>query len=136
MPSGGARPGAGRPRKPIGAYEKTRRRRARDNKITTTRAVNALMKEGIQNPFPGDAHAFLVYVYKNENADPQLRLEAARAAIGYERPRLATTSVTMRRPSEMSDDELAAAAADAEAEADALEALLASAKNGDNQTTH
>lgn len=56
-----------------------------------------------------------------------MRLEAARAAIPYERPRLATTTVTVRRPSDMSDDELAAAATDAEATAAALEGLRGTA---------
>jgi hypothetical protein len=39
--------------------------------------------------FQGDAHAFLMAVYKDPRQPAELRLEAARAAIGFEKPRLA-----------------------------------------------
>jgi hypothetical protein len=39
--------------------------------------------------FPGDAHALLMAVYKDPQQPAELRIEAARAAIGYEKPRLA-----------------------------------------------
>jgi hypothetical protein len=41
-----------------------------------------------ENAFPGDAHAFLVAVYKDKMQPMALRLDAAKAAIGYEEPRL------------------------------------------------
>ena len=39
--------------------------------------------------FTGDAHALLVSVYKDPRQPIGLRMEAAKAAIGYEKPRLA-----------------------------------------------
>jgi hypothetical protein len=38
--------------------------------------------------FEGDAHAFLMLIYKNEKAPLDLRLEAAKAAIRFEKPAL------------------------------------------------
>jgi hypothetical protein len=60
--------------------------------------------------FSGDAHAFLVWTYKNSKLPVELRLDAAKAAIGYERPRLQTQTVvneiTTIDPALLSDDEL------------------------------
>lgn len=44
---------------------------------------------GIENPFDGDAHALLVAVYKDPANEWNLRLDAAKAAIRYEKPALA-----------------------------------------------
>jgi hypothetical protein len=38
--------------------------------------------------FAGDAHALLMGVYKDESQPIELRVHAAKAAIGYEKPRL------------------------------------------------
>jgi hypothetical protein len=38
--------------------------------------------------FPGDAHALLMGVYKDQSQPVELRVQAAKAAIGYEKPRL------------------------------------------------
>jgi hypothetical protein len=38
--------------------------------------------------FPGDAHALAMAIYKDTRNDPELRLEAAKAAMPYEKPRL------------------------------------------------
>jgi hypothetical protein len=51
--------------------------------------------------FDGDAHAFLMVVYKDEPQPIDLRLQAARAAIGYEKPRLATADSNARRGSRL-----------------------------------
>ncbi len=40
--------------------------------------------------FDGDAHALLVAVYKDPAQPTELRMEAAKAAIGFEKPRLAS----------------------------------------------
>jgi hypothetical protein len=71
--------------------------------------------------FDGDAHTFLASVYRNEGIDLEHRIKAAIGAMPYERPRLASTSVTIRHLSEWTEEELAAAAAEAEAAAAALE---------------
>jgi|APPan5920702752_1055751.scaffolds.fasta_scaffold03396_5 hypothetical protein len=39
--------------------------------------------------FNGDAHAFLCMIYKDEEQPLDIRLDAAKAAIPYEKPRLA-----------------------------------------------
>jgi hypothetical protein len=73
--------------------------------------------------FDGDAHAFLVSVYRNAAIELEQRIKAAGLALPYERPRLASTSVTVRHISDWTEEELAAAAAEAEAAAAALEGL-------------
>jgi hypothetical protein len=79
------------------------------------------MKRARARIFDGDAHAFLVSVYRNAAIELEQRIKAAGLALPYERPRLASTSVTVRHISEWTEEELAAAAAAADAEADALE---------------
>ncbi|MGH8137171.1 MAG: hypothetical protein ACREVV_03100 [Steroidobacteraceae bacterium] len=53
--------------------------------------------EGVlgDSAFQGDAHALLVAIYKDENKPLPLRLDAAKAAIGYEKPRLSTIDATL-----------------------------------------
>ncbi len=48
--------------------------------------IAAALGEGA---FDGDAHALLMAIYKDPKQSMQLRIEAVRAAIGYEKPRLA-----------------------------------------------
>lgn len=43
--------------------------------------------------FSGDAHALLIAVYSDPNMPTDLRLEAARAAIPYEKPRLSSVEL-------------------------------------------
>ena len=38
--------------------------------------------------FAGDAHALLMGVYKDQSQPVELRVQAAKAAVGYEKPRL------------------------------------------------
>jgi hypothetical protein len=62
-----------------------------------------------------DAHSLLMAIYKNEAHPIELRLEAAKAAIRFEKPALGSIDQSVKletKPaSEMSDDELAAIAA-------------------------
>jgi len=44
-----------------------------------------------EHAFDGDAHALLVAVYKDKRNDIELRVDAAKAAIGFEKPRLQAT---------------------------------------------
>lgn len=55
-------------------------------------AVAAAAKIGLAVPgaFEGDAHAFLMSVYKDPSQPVELRLEAAGKAIRYEKPALAS----------------------------------------------
>lgn len=47
----------------------------------------------IPNAFDGDAHALLMAVYKDPSKEWNLRIDAAKAAIRYEKPALATTTL-------------------------------------------
>lgn len=78
---GGARPNAGR--KPGSKADKT---------VERLKKVEQVMKavdEALPEPFKGDAHAFLITVYKDTSNPIKDRLAAATAAIGYEKPKLA-----------------------------------------------
>ncbi len=50
--------------------------------------------EAIPNVFQGDSHALLMAIYKDPRQPMSLRLDAAKAAIGYEKPRLSTTDLS------------------------------------------
>lgn len=129
MPSGGSRPGSGRPRgRPPGS-------RAKIIRDTLQQATEFLKATGLI-PFEGNAHAFLVWVYKHPNLPPDMRMEAAKAAAPYETPRLAMAQITIRRPHEMTDEELAAAILDANEQAGVAEGLRRSASGGASPTRH
>jgi hypothetical protein len=49
------------------------------------------MQRGGSRPFKGDAHAFLMMVYKDPSLPLALRLDAAKAAIPFEKPALPAT---------------------------------------------
>ena len=85
MPRGGKRPGAGRKKGEPNA-------RTRDREAAVTAAARAL--EGLlPDAFTGDAHTFLMAVYKDTSKPIKDRLAAAIAAIGYEKPKLAAVEV-------------------------------------------
>ena len=78
---GGPRPGAGRKRGSTG--EKTIAR------ATRVKEVAKAIEQTIAGAFVGDSHDFLMTIYKDPNQPLPLRLDAAKAAIGYEKPKLA-----------------------------------------------
>ena len=66
-----------------------------------TRAVAEAVEAASRNlaavlpgAFEGDAHAFLMAVYKDPAQPIELRIDAAKAAIRYEKPALASVDVT------------------------------------------
>jgi hypothetical protein len=67
------------------------------------------------NAFEGDAHSLLIAIYKDGSMPIGLRLDAAKAAVRYEKPTLAavqhSSKLDTRPASELTDDELAAIAA-------------------------
>lgn len=88
MPRKATGQGGGRP---FGS--KSRHTVEREAKIAATQAAaEALLPQA----FKGDAHALLIWVYKDESLDLETRLAAARAAIPYEKPRLATIDANVR----------------------------------------
>ena len=75
----------GKPRgRPSGA--KSKHTREREERIAEAAAV---IEELLPDAFKGDAHALLIAVYKDTEQPMNTRLDAAKAAIGYEKPRLA-----------------------------------------------
>jgi len=53
----------------------------------------ALIGEVVPDAFAGDAHAFLVAVYKDPRVEPLARKDAAKAALPYEKPRPVTVTL-------------------------------------------
>jgi hypothetical protein len=48
----------------------------------------------LPDAFQGDAHAYLISLYKDPRVDPRVRLEAAKAAAPFEKPRQASVEMT------------------------------------------
>jgi hypothetical protein len=97
--TGGRRPGSQNVR--------TRRREA------AMREMAQAMADAIPDAFRGDAHMLLVAIYRDPRQPIELRLDAAKAAIRFEKPTLASTDVraTIRRTlADFTDEELAALA--------------------------
>jgi hypothetical protein len=80
------------------------RGRPKGAKSTRTVEREAAMQEAAKKAaealgveaFGGDAHALLMMIYKNTAHPIELRVDAAKAAIGYEKPRLATVDNNLR----------------------------------------
>lgn len=86
MGRGGARPGAGR-------------KKGIPNKRTVEReqemqAAGERIEQALGDAFDGDAHAFLMAIYKDKTRPVEIRIDAAKAAIRYEKPALAAVEVT------------------------------------------
>jgi hypothetical protein len=77
--------GKGRPK-----GSKNKRTRELEAKIAETAERIAA---AIPGAFGGDAHALLMATYKDVALDLDVRLEAAKAAISYEKPRLQSTTL-------------------------------------------
>lgn len=75
----------GKPRgRPPGAKNKRTERLAEEMKA----AANAI-RNAIEGAFEGDAHALMMTIYKNPQHNIEVRLDAAKAAIRFEKPALA-----------------------------------------------
>lgn len=85
MPRGGKREGAGR--KPGS------RNRSAKQREQAMLEMSRVIGDQIPSAFAGDGHALLMAVYKNPDLPLPLRVDAAKAAIGYEKPRLASTEI-------------------------------------------
>jgi hypothetical protein len=75
------------------------------NKRTTEREaamkeMAAQIEKSLAGAFEGDAHAYLVSIYKDQSKPENLRIDAAKAAIRYERSALAP--VEQRAESDLS----------------------------------
>lgn len=77
---GGRRDGSGR--------KKGSRNKATVNREQRMREVALALSAEIAHVFEGDSHALLMAIYKNEDLPLSTRLDAAKAAIPFEKPRL------------------------------------------------
>jgi hypothetical protein len=109
------------------------RRKGTPNKVTAARQAMlqdtaARVMAGRSGGFPGDAHALLVAIYRDESLPLSMRLDAAKSAVKFERPALASTMVTQKDAlDELSLDDLQRLLALAEAARAAGGALTAAA---------
>ena len=116
MAWGGARPGAGRPKgSPDRTIRKSTTRLQRGIEVATK-----FLPKTEKAQFERDPLALLMWAYKNPDLPIEVRMQCAIAAIRYEKPRLAPTTVPVRRLLDMTDEELAATISETRAEAAAL----------------
>ena len=79
--------------KPRGRPSGAKNKHTREREAKMAAAAEAIEKL-LPNVFSGDAHALLMAVYKNELSDMDLRIDAAKAAIRYEKPSLVSVHET------------------------------------------
>src|SRR5262249_23765173 len=94
----------------VGGPKTGGRKKGTSNKRTTERkaamrAAVGQIGELIPEAFAGDAHAFLMAVYKNPKLDLRVRIDAAGKALAYEKPRLASVEMTQRSLDDLSPTE-------------------------------
>jgi hypothetical protein len=77
--------------RPKGAKNK----RTAEREQEMEKAAQQIMSVLGEGAFTGDAHALLVAIYKDPNQPLKARLNAAIAAIGYEKPRLSSIEATL-----------------------------------------
>ena len=82
---GGKRPHSGRPK---GAKNKRT-----EELLQKAEKAAAVIETIVPGAFSGDAHSLLMAIYKDPTKDDALRLDAAKAAAPYEKPKLASTEV-------------------------------------------
>lgn len=79
--------------KPRGRPSGARNRRTKAVEEKTRKAAATLAKQ-IPGCFEGDSHELLMAVYKDPENPLPIRIDAAKAAIAYEKPRLAAIEHT------------------------------------------
>jgi len=80
--------------KPRGRPKGARNIRTREREAAAERAAAAI-EAVIPGAFDGDAHAFLMAVYKDPAVDLDKRLDAAKASIRFEKPALSTVDANL-----------------------------------------
>ncbi len=88
MSLGGKRPGAGRP-----PGRKNKRTVERQEELK--RASEKIAAATGEAFFEGDAHALLMSVYKDSTQPIKMRMDAATACIGYEKPKLTSVDASI-----------------------------------------
>jgi hypothetical protein len=77
----------------IGGRQKGTRNKRTEETVQRMKDAAVALDGILPESFKGDAHAFLMAVYKNETNTLKDRLAAATAAIGYEKPKLGSVDV-------------------------------------------
>ncbi len=116
----------GRPR---GRPKGTPNKRTAAIKDAVAKAADRLEAE-IPNAFVGDAHAFLVSIYKDPQQPIELRMEAAGKAIRFEKPALAAAQVKISHPNRPLHDFTTAELEALVAETPEGQAILAAREDG------
>ena len=83
--------------KPRGRPSGAKNLRTEEREVFMQRAAEAI-ESTLKDAFTGDAHAFLMTVYKDVHQPLALRLDAAKAAAPYEKPKLASVDNTHAGP--------------------------------------
>lgn len=100
--------------KPRGRPRGAKNLRTRELEAKMAEAAR-VMQEAMPGAFQGNAHDFLMFVYKNPDAAMKDRLAAATAAAPYEKPKLSAIehsgSIASKEMADFTDEELAALAA-------------------------
>jgi hypothetical protein len=86
------KPGARKGRPPGAKNRRTVERAEAVEAAAST--IETLLAGANLEPFEGDAHALLMMVYKNPAHEIETRIDAAKAAIRYEKPSLASIDHT------------------------------------------
>lgn len=87
----GSAPGERRGGRQKGTPNKNTMKHAADMAIVQRKVAAVLPRA-----FQGDALAFLVAIYKDPTQEASMRIDAARAALPYEKPRLAAVEARVR----------------------------------------
>ena len=87
-----------------GRQKGTPNKKTAEQKAAIKAAVEKVVGE-LPEVFEGDSYAFLATIYKDKQQPIGVRMDAAKTAIAYERPRLSNVAMTTRSLDQLSDEE-------------------------------
>jgi hypothetical protein len=87
-----------------GRQKGTPNKKTAEQKAAIKAAVEKVVGQ-LEEPFEGDSYAFLATLYKDKNLPLHVRLDAAKTAVAYERPRLSNVEMTTRSLDKMADED-------------------------------
>jgi hypothetical protein len=87
-----------------GRQKGTPNKKTAERKATIKAAVEKVVGQ-LEEPFEGDGYAFLATIYKDKQQPIGVRMDAAKTAIAFERPRLSNVEMTTRSLDRLTDEE-------------------------------